>query len=238
MLNFAVENSNNCYSFVCERRLHMSEERAKILEMLRMGKVTTVQANLLIEALGEEPLSATELWSVQSDEQSREPLRQQQEPPAHAEARELPSFTFDEIIKLSEHEVDPSYLKTLRDAGLTNLTVEQIIKLHDHEVDPSHIKKFREAGLTDLTHEQLIELSNHEIDPDYVMKLREAGLTNLTYRQIIELHDHEVDPSFLLKFKTMGLHNLPFKQIIALSEHEIDPAYVEALLSETSKRIP
>ena len=42
----------------------MNEERTLVLEMLSAGKITIEQANQLIDALGEKPLSAAEEWPV------------------------------------------------------------------------------------------------------------------------------------------------------------------------------
>ena len=67
----------------------MNEERTLVLEMLSAGKITIEQANQLIDALGEKPLSSSEEWPV----------------------------TVDQITELSEREVDPSYLKALREVS-------------------------------------------------------------------------------------------------------------------------
>src|SRR6266851_712953 len=169
----------------------MSEERVQVLAMLVTGKITIDQANQLLEVLGEEPLSEPERWSSQSrkqDEGWKEPVREFQ---GRTAAQRMPSFTFDQIIELSEHGVEPSFLEALRDAGMANLSVEQIIELSEHGVEPDYLIKFRDAGLTDLTVEQIIELSDHEVKPAYVRALREAGLIDLSVDQVIELSEHE-----------------------------------------------
>src|SRR6266704_2838039 len=217
---------------VYEGGRRMSEERVQVLAMLVTGKITIDQANQLLEVLGEEPLSEPERWSSQSrkqDEGWREPVREFQ---GRTAAQRMPSFTFDQIIELSEHEVEPDYLIKFRDAGIAHLDVEQIIELSEHEVDPVYFIKFREAGLTDLTVEQIIELSDHEIKPSYLAKLREAGLTDLTFDQVIELNDHEVKPAYIKALREAGLVDLTFDQVIELSEREVDPAYVRALHGE------
>jgi len=152
----------------------VNEERTMVLEMLAAGKITIEQANQLIDVLGEKPLSTEEEWTIKRQRsESREPVqpyRDQQQAPG------LTQFTFDQIIELSEHEVDPAYLKGLREAGLTDLSVEQIIELSEHDVEPSYLIKLRQAGLTDLSLDQIIELSEHEVDPAYLVKFREGGI--------------------------------------------------------------
>ena len=176
----------------------MNEERTMVLEMLAAGKITIEQANQLIEVLGEPPLSTAEQWTGQRQHEERgtphlEPL-EPIEPLGH---RRRTNFTFDQMIELSEHEVDPSYLRSLRDAGLTDLTVDEIIELSEHEVDPSYFAKLREAGLHDLSVEEVIELNEHDIKPSYVKALHDAGMEDLTVDQLIELSEREVDPSYL-----------------------------------------
>src|SRR2546430_14140732 len=146
-----------------------------VLEMLAAGKITIEQANQLIEVLGEPSLSTAEQWAGQRQREERgtphlEPL----EPVEPLDHRRRTNFTLDQMIELSEHEVDPSYLRSLRDAGLTDLTVDEIIELSEHEVEPAYLIKFREAGISDLTVDQLIELSEHEIKPGNVIKFRQA----------------------------------------------------------------
>src|SRR2546423_14887792 len=148
----------------------MSEERTMVLEMLAEGKITIEQANQLIEVLGVPSLSETEQWTGQPSFEEHKIHHQKHL--EHQEHRALSQFTFDQMIELSEHEVEPGYLRSLRDAGLTDLTVDEIIQLSEHEVEPAYLIKFREAGISDLTVDQLIELSEHEIKPGNVIKFR------------------------------------------------------------------
>jgi len=41
---------------------------------------------------------------------------------------------------LNEHDIKPSYVKALHDAGMEDLTVDQLIELSEREVDPSYLK--------------------------------------------------------------------------------------------------
>src|SRR5229473_3993665 len=132
----------------------MSAERTMVLEMLAAGKITIEQANQLIEVLGEQSFPEAEQWTGQGQSsQSGQSVERKvliQEQRGRKEAQGLPHFTFDQIIELSEHDVQPTYLRDLRDAGLTYLTIEQIIKLSEHEVGPAFLKALRDGGLTDL----------------------------------------------------------------------------------------
>ncbi|HZB94986.1 MAG TPA: hypothetical protein VE268_03405, partial [Herpetosiphonaceae bacterium] len=149
----------------------MSEESTQVLKMLAEGKLTVEQANQLLEALGDEPAVTTE---------------KRTRPTGRADRMEAPPrFTVEQLIALSEHEVDPNFIKELYEAGLTGLSVEQLIELSEHEVDPSFLKQLNKMGLSGLTFEQIIALSEHEVDPSYLKQLHKEGLTDLTVEQII-----------------------------------------------------
>src|SRR2546430_16887546 len=112
-----------------------------VLEMLAAGKITIEQANQLIEVLGEPSLSTAEQWAGQRQREERgtphlEPL----EPVEPLDHRRRTNFTLDQMIELSEHEINPSYIRRFREAGLTNLSVEEFIELNEHETNPSYVK--------------------------------------------------------------------------------------------------
>src|SRR6266567_1004953 len=144
-----------------------------VLEMLAAGKISIEQANQLIEVLGEPSLSTAEQWAGQRQREERgtphlEPL-EPVEPLGH---RRRTNFTFDQMVELSEHEVKPSYISRLREAGLYDLSVEEAIELNEHDIKPSYVKALHDAGMEDLTVDQLIELSEREVDPSYLKALQ------------------------------------------------------------------
>ena len=47
---------------------------------------------------------------------------------------------------MSEHEVDVDFIRELLEAGLEDLTVEQIIDLSDREVDLDVVRTMRKLG--------------------------------------------------------------------------------------------
>ena len=128
----------------------MSAERTKVLEMLATGTISIEQANQLIEAL--EAGSAISLAqeagasSLGSDRHmqgatvtlpKRGSCRRRYEPGSGLPNSAGPvHFTLEQIIALSEHEVDAEFLKELAEAGISDLSFEQIIALSEHEVDP------------------------------------------------------------------------------------------------------
>src|SRR5690349_11324214 len=140
----------------------------KVLEMLAAGKLTIEQANQLIEVLEVGSAGRSSPAGYGSAQPAYEGATIAIEKCAGAERRPgfrgkegLAYFTLDQIITLSEHEVDPEFIKRLREAGFGDLSIDQIIALSEHEVDPDFIRRLRREGLADLTFEQIIALSEH-----------------------------------------------------------------------------
>jgi len=44
---------------------------------------------------------------------------------------------------LSDHDIRPAYVQALQEAGLTDLTFDQVIELSEREVDPAYLKALR-----------------------------------------------------------------------------------------------
>ena len=195
----------------------MNAERTKVLEMLATGAITIEQANQLIEALeaGSAPSAAQEGYRQSLREpsvyegativfQKQGDVGGSEQAPGFQGSAGSAQFTLEQIVTLSENDVDPNFIKELWEAGMTDLTFEQIITLSEHDVDPDFLKRLRRAGVTDLTFEQIIALSEHEVDPDFIRRLREAGLTDLSFEQIVELNEREVDPALLKALRHSG----------------------------------
>ena len=159
----------------------MNEERMKVLEMLAAGKITSEQAGQLIEALEADAAARTaDTYSASAGLRPRA-------------AYEGATIAFERQIEIGQRGQGA---RAQKPGGLTHFTLEQIIELSEHDIDPSFIKELREAGLSDLTFEQIIALSEH-VDPDFVRQLREVGLTDLTFEQIIELSERGIDPALV-----------------------------------------
>src|SRR5262245_33393675 len=157
----------------------MNEERMKVLEMLAAGKISSEQAGQLIEVLESDAASKANVETYVAGQRPRT-------------AYEGTTVAFQRHMEVGQGYGRGA--RPQSGGGLTHFTLEQIIELSEHEIDPSFIKELREAGLTDLSFEQIIALSEHEVDPDFIRRLRRAGLPQPTFEQIIALSEHEVDP--------------------------------------------
>jgi hypothetical protein len=58
---------------------------------------------------------------------------------------------------------------------LTDLSFDQLLQLGIHNVDPDFVREMRAAGFDDLSVDKLVELSIHNVDPDFIRQIREVG---------------------------------------------------------------
>lgn len=156
----------------------MSAERTKVLEMLAAGTLSAVQAGQLLEALDAGSPSYPAPAAYERG-QAAQPVSEgatvvlggATAPGAGTRSGPI-QFTLEQIIALSEHEIEPEFLKALVEAGLSDLSFEQIIALGEHDVDPDFVRRLGEAGLVNLSFEQIVDLHEREVDPELVRALR------------------------------------------------------------------
>jgi hypothetical protein len=131
----------------------MNNERRQVLEMVAAGTITPEQADELLDALGIEPVPKPEMTTRVSSRSRK------------------PKFTSDELVMLGSHGVDGKYVRSLRDAGLSNLTVDEIIQLYNHGIDPAFVAELRDMGYIDLTSDELVEFQNQGVGSDFVREI-------------------------------------------------------------------
>ena len=118
---------------------------------------------------------------------------------------------------VAHHNRGGSFLKSLVDAGYSDLSVEDVIELKQHGVTASYLSEMNSAGWGRLPTRQIIELRNHGITPAYVRALKEAGYGSASLREVIEARNHGVRPEHLREAKKLG-SPLSLRQIIRLKQ--------------------
>src|SRR5579884_2836832 len=103
----------------------MSEEWQRVLKMLESGRVTVEQANQLLEALGEEQ-------SVRGSE--RPTPSQPASRSIHHQTQRTPRFTTAQLIQLSNHGVDASFIREMVALGYNEMRFDDLIRLSDHDI--------------------------------------------------------------------------------------------------------
>ncbi len=172
----------------------MGEERRRVLELLATGQVTPAQADQLIDALDNPPVAS---WP------SSQPAISHPVHASGATSRSGMRFSHQDLIRLADHGVDASFIRELRQFGITDLTLDQVITLANHGVDPEFIAAMRRLGLHELTYNQVIKLAEHGVDADYVKAMQDLGLADLSIDQIIDMANHGVDPEFMREIQAV-----------------------------------
>jgi SHOCT-like protein len=211
----------------------LDQERVMILRMVSDGKLTTDQAEELLEALApkaEAPKSRVSRWGPDPEEDDLD-----------EDWTETVGDVVRQVIPEVKREVKRT-IRMLKDGGLmgrrgyrrvrvrrghdllsSNPSVEQLVELANHGVDADFIRELRSLGLDDLSMDNVVELADHGVDPDFVKDLRRLGYVALTTDDLIELVDHGVDTDFIEELHDAGLKDLPLPEVIELADHGIDP---------------
>ena len=101
----------------------MSAEQRRILEMLADGKITSSEADALLQALG---MDEGEEGAVQIDEDIRV------EEGGKNRQRPFADLTPDQLMEMSLHGGNAVYVRQMRDLGLGDLSPEQLVEMKIH----------------------------------------------------------------------------------------------------------
>jgi hypothetical protein len=161
----------------------MENERLQVLEMVAAGRVT--------------PQQGAELLSALVGEQSRPPTVSERATPASERRGRLRRFSVDELVRLHDHGVEPSFLRQVDALGLGTLSIDQLIHMADHGIEPSFLREVYDLGLGALGIEEIAKLADHGVGARFLRELRDLGLSDLPFDRIVELADHGVDGEYL-----------------------------------------
>lgn len=123
-------------------------------------------------------------------------------------------------------------------SGSGQLSFDQVVQLGVHGVQPNYIEEMRKAGLEDMPFHDLMQLIVHRIPVSYVLQLRDLeqqlGIEALSVTQIVQLGIHKISISDVLEMRRLGIEHgfapLTVDQIVQLGIHEIKPSDVLELL--------
>jgi hypothetical protein len=159
----------------------MEYERMQVLEMVAGGTITPQQGAELLDALAAAPVRTTGVG----------------EEPGRERRSRRTRFSTDDLVQLSDHGVEPSFIRAIDAAGPGPLSVDQLIQLYEHGVAPAFMRELYNLGFSQLSTDDAIQLAEHAVDAAFIREIADLGLSDLRPDQIIELREHGVDHEFL-----------------------------------------
>lgn len=184
----------------------MQEERARILRGVAAKEISVTDAEQMLEGLRAE---AEPIAPLPPTDPVQPILSSGIAPPCLPNMPTPTKLSIDDMIRLREHDVEPSWVKALYEAGITDLSVNDIVELAEHDVEIDWLHELRALGIRDLGVRDIVELSEHGVEVSWLKELREAGLTHLSTREIVQLAEHEVDVQWIKEMRELGLFESP-----------------------------
>jgi hypothetical protein len=143
-------------------------------------------------------------------------------PRARTEDRVGSPFNFEQLIQLSMHGIEPSFVKEIREAGLEDLTLDEAVQLGVHDIKPAFVRAMREEFGDSLRFEDLVQLAIHGVEPSYVREVRAAGLDELTVEQVVQMSIHGIDVKTVRGWKEAGLTNVSIEDEVEEVPEPVD----------------
>jgi hypothetical protein len=161
----------------------MKTGRARILEMVKDGKISIEQADELLEALEN---------AVPNTPAHISPLEPNQFGPEHKPRVEVRisrstnggKYNFEQMIELGKFGVSAKFIRELAEVGLTDLSFDEVIELGKFGISPKFVLEMRqlseEFDLGELNLERIIELGKFGVSATFVREMIETQMIDFT----------------------------------------------------------
>jgi DNA-binding transcriptional ArsR family regulator len=158
----------------------MKTGRARILEMVKDGKISIEQADELLEALENAQPNTPAHTS---------PLENGPEHKPRVEVRISRNtsggkYNFEQMIELGKFGVSAKFVRQIAEAGLTDLSFEDVIELGKFGISPKFVLEMRqlseEFDLGELNFERIIELGKFGVSAKFVREMIETQMIDFT----------------------------------------------------------
>lgn len=174
----------------------MKTGRARILEMVKDGKISIEQADELLEALGNaQPNTPARTSPFESS-----PPEPEHKPRVEVRISRSTSngkYNFEQMIELGKFGVSPRFIRQIAETGLTDLSFEDVIELGKFGISPEFVLEMRQLGeefdLGELNLERIIELGKFGVSAKFVREMIETQMIdfNLPPSQWARHEPHE-----------------------------------------------
>ena len=171
----------------------MKTGRARILEMVKDGKISIEQADELLEALEKaQPNTPTRTSPLETNQLGASQLGANQLEPEHKPRVEVRisrsanggKYNFEQMIELGKFGVSARFVRQIAEAGLTDLSFEDVVELGKFGISPKFVLEMRQLGeefnLGELNFERIIELGKFGVSAKFVREMIETQMIDFT----------------------------------------------------------
>ncbi len=161
--------------------------------------------------------------------------------------------TLDKYLELRIFNVNPAYIKEMRDLGFRNITNDELVESRIHRVTPDYIRSMRAAGwdlgLDDLKQaaihgatpefaeqmkregyaldmDELVSFRIHRVTPEYIREMRQLGYDKISKDNLVAMRIHRVTPEFIRELRAAGYEGVPVKKLISMRIHGVDAEFL------------
>jgi hypothetical protein len=161
----------------------MKTGRARILEMVKEGKISIEQADELLEALE----NAQPNTPARTSPFEASPLEPEHNPRVEVRISRGTNggkYNFEQMIELGKFGVSARFVRQIAEAGLTDLSFEDVIELGKFGISPKFVLEMRqlseEFDLGELNFERIIELGKFGVSAKFVREMIETQMIDFT----------------------------------------------------------
>jgi ribosome-associated translation inhibitor RaiA len=214
----------------------MKTGRARILEMVKDGKISIEQADELLEALE----NAVPNTPARTSPFEASPLEPEHKPRVEVRISRNTNggkYNFEQMIELGKFGVSPKFIRQIAEVGLTDLGFEDVIELGKFGISPKFVLEMRqlseEFDLGELNFERIIELGKYGVSAKFVREMIETQMIDFS---LPTKQWAQVEPDDERREKLQAkLHNALAAHLHA--KHEREREKLQAKLEEAQHRL-
>lgn len=144
------------------------------------------------------------------------------------EKPEREEVSANDIIAIKSLNIDPAYIRSLKEVGFDNLANHQLIAMKGQGITAEYIKGLQASGFKSLSANDIISIKALNIKPEYILSIKEAGYPNADPNQLIAMKSQGITAEYIRGLKAAGFKDLSANDVIAVKSQNITPEYIRS----------
>ncbi|WP_420628446.1 SHOCT-like domain-containing protein [Candidatus Leptofilum sp.] len=197
----------------------MKEERTHILDMLKNGKISVDEADLLLEALGDTAVSSANSTPSVPPVPPTPPIPPKSINPPRAN----PKLTAEQILQLNREGADPDFIRAVRQLHDAPLSGDQIVHMALEGVEPEFITAVSKLEDLSLNGDQIVQMGIEGVHPEFLTAVRNLHMPTLTGDHIVLMGIEGVTKEFIQQIKEADfLQELDADAFVQMAIEDVD----------------